>query len=327
MQRRVVLLAFDGCQSLDVVGPYEAFAAAAGYQVVLAGLRRGWIRAESGLGLHADVAFDRLLRPTAPPIHTLVVAGGAGARRIAGDPRLSALVVRGAQRARRVASVCTGAFVLARAGLLDGRRATTHWAHCQELAALCPAVQLDPDPIFVRDGRFWTSAGVTAGIDLALAMIEEDLGRDAATAVARELVVFVRRAGGQSQFSAQMAVATAERQPIRDLQSWIVDHPEAALGVPALARRVGMSLRHFARVFRTEVGVSPKVYVESVRLETARRLLENTQLPVERVAESAGFGTPEALRRSMSRKLGVSPREYRSRFGVPTAIRPGGPPA
>jgi transcriptional regulator GlxA family with amidase domain len=158
-------------------------------------------------------------------------------------------------------------------------------------------------------------------------MIEDDLGRDVATAVARQLVVFVRRAGGQSQFSAQMAVATAERQPIRDLQSWIVDHPEAALGVPALARRAGMSLRHFARVFRSEVGVSPKVYVESVRLETARRLLEDTQLPVERVAESAGFGTPEALRRSMSRKLGVSPREYRSRFGAPAATRPGGPPS
>ena len=227
-----------------------------------------------------------------------------------------------------MASVCTGAFVLARAGLLDGRRATTHWAHCQQLAALCPAVNLDPDPIFVRDGRFWTSAGVTAGIDLALAMIEEDLGRDAATAVARELVVFVRRAGGQSQFSAQLAVATAERQPIRDLQGWIVDHPEAPLAVPALARRVGMSLRHFARVFRAEVGVSPKAYVESVRLETARRLLEDTRLPVERVAESAGFGTPEALRRSMSRKLGVSPREYRSRFGVAPERRPtGGPPS
>ena len=326
MKRRVVLLAFDGCQSLDVVGPYEAFATAAGYHVVLAGLRRGWIRAESGLGLHADVSFERLLRPSAPPIHTLVVAGGAGARHIAGDPRLSALVVRGARRARRVASVCTGAFVLARAGLLDGRRATTHWAPARTGGAVSGGEPGSRPHLRARRpvldlGRRHRGHRSRPGDDRG------DLGRDAATAVARELVVFVRRAGGQSQFSAQMAVATAERRPSATCRagSSITPRPRWAA---ALARRAGMSLRNFARVFRAQVGVSPKAYVESVRLETARRLLEDTRLSIERVAESAGFGTPEALRRSMSRKLGVSPREYRLRFGVsPSPAQPGGPPS
>jgi transcriptional regulator GlxA family with amidase domain len=327
MSRRIVLLAFEGCQPLDVVGPHEVFATAAAhrrgavpYEIVLAGLRPGRFTSESGLGLFAPVALASLLGRSAPAIDTLIVTGGAGARRAAASRKVVALVARAAKRARRVTSVCTGAFVLAAAGMLDGRRATTHWAHCDQLRALRPAVAVEPDPIYVRDGRFWTSAGVTAGIDLALALIEEDLGRELATAVARELVVFVRRAGGQSQFSAQLAVQAAARAPLRDLQSFILEHPEASLDVPALARRVAMSVRHFSRLFRAEVGVSPAAFVETVRLETARRLLETTVWPIEQVAGGAGFGTPEALRRTLSRRLGLSPREYRARFGPSSTV-------
>jgi transcriptional regulator GlxA family with amidase domain len=207
--------------------------------------------------------------------------------------------------------------VLAAAGLLDGRRATTHWAYCDQLAAAHPAVRVERDPIYVHDGNVWTSAGVTAGIDLSLALVEADLGRALALLLARWFVMFVRRAGGQSQFSAQLGVQAADREPLRELQAWIVDHPETALDVPALARRAGMSVRHFARVFAAEVGVSPAVYVERVRLETARRLLESTGLSIDRVAEGAGFGTPESLRRAFARRVGVSPREYRARFGAP----------
>jgi transcriptional regulator GlxA family with amidase domain len=177
-------------------------------------------------------------------------------------------------------------------------------------------VKVERDPIYVRDGKVWTSAGVTAGIDLALAIVERDLGREVANLVARWLVVFVRRAGGQSQFSAQLTAQTAEREPVRDLQAWIVEHPDRALDVPALARRAGMSVRNFARVFRAEVGLSPAAYVERVRVETARRLLETTEGSIDDVARGAGFGTPEALRRAFSRRVGVSPREYRNRFGA-----------
>jgi transcriptional regulator GlxA family with amidase domain len=327
--RRIVIVTCHGCQPLDVVGPYEVFATANallterdagadGYELLLAadvdGAHR--VRSESGLGLGVHTTLARLLRQKAP-LHTLLVAGGRGARRGIHDGRLVSRLGRLAGRAQRVASVCTGAFLLAAAGLLDRKRATTHWSHCQELATTFPKLQVEPDPIYVRDGRVWTSAGVTAGIDLALALVEEDLGREVATAVARQLVVFVRRAGGQSQFSAQLAAEAAERAPIRDLQAFIVEHPGAELHVPALARRAAMSVRHFARVFRAEVGLGPAAYVERVRVETARRLLETTALSVEEVAESAGFGTPEALRRTLGRRVGLSPREYRARFGTP----------
>jgi transcriptional regulator GlxA family with amidase domain len=331
MPRRVVIVAFDGCQTLDVVGPLDVFGGACeaqarrgardpGYETVVAGVGPRPFRSTSGLAMVPDTTLAREASRRGPfrgaPIDTLLVAGGAGARRAAQDRGVVEAVARLAARARRVTSVCTGAFVLAAAGLLDGRRATTHWAHCERLAAAFPAVRVETSPIYVRDGAVWTSAGVTAGIDLALALVEEDLGREVALLVARELVVFVRRAGGQSQFSAQLAAQTAARVPIRDLQSWILDHPDAALDVPALARRAGMSVRHFCRVFRAEVGVPPAAYVERVRVETARRLLETTADGVEEVARRAGFGTPEALRRAFARRVGVSPREYRARFGA-----------
>lgn len=331
--RRVLILAFDRSQALDVIGPLDVFAGAAeaqvrrrardpGYAPVTAGPTARPLRLECGLTIVPDLALARAGGKGAPPLDTLIVSGGAGARLAARDPAVVRAVERAARRARRVASVCTGAFALAAAGLLDGRRATTHWAFCEELAAAYPRVRVEPDPIFVRDGPIWTSAGVAAGIDLSLAMVEEDLGREVALQVARYLVVFVRRSGGQSQFSAALRAQAAERAPLRDLQAWIVEHPGAALDVPSLARRAGLSERHFARVFRSEVGASPAAYVERVRIEAARRLLETTERGVEEIATASGFGTPEALRRAMGRQVGLSPREYRARFGAPVGAVP-----
>ncbi len=332
MVRRVALLAFDRCQPLDLVGPLEVFAGAAralarrgareaAYEPIVAGIDGRPFRSASGLTLVPAASLRSLTRSGAPPIDTLLVAGGEGARRVAADRAALSAVRRAARGARRIASVCTGAFVLAAAGLLDDRRATTHWAFCDELARSFPRVQVERDPIYVRDGAVWTSAGVTAGIDLALALVEEDLGREIALLLARWLVVFVRRAGGQSQFSAHLAAQTAERAPLRDLQAWIGEHPEADLGVPALARKVAMSVRHFSRVFRAETGASPADYVERIRVDTARRLLETTSRSVDGVARAAGFANPEALRRAFGRRVGLSPREYRARFG-PVASSP-----
>ena len=194
---------------------------------------------------------------------------------------------------------------------------TTHWIACDHLARCYPRVEVDPDPIFVRDGRLSTSAGVTAGIDLALALVEEDLGRDAALTVARHLVVFLRRPGNQAQFSAQLAAQTARREPLRDLQQWITEHPEGDLSVEALAARARLSPRHFARAFQAETGTTPGRYVDRVRLEHARRLLEETSRGVEEVARAAGYGTSEAMRRAFTKALGTAPADYRRRFHAP----------
>jgi transcriptional regulator GlxA family with amidase domain len=212
--------------------------------------------------------------------------------------------------------VCTGAFVLAAAGLLDDRRATTHWAYCSELAGRHPRVHVEPDPIFVCDGRVWTSAGVTAGIDLALALVEADVGRDVALAVARWLVVFVRRSGGQSQFSAQLSLQAAEREPVVDLIAWVTEHPQLRHSLSALARRASMSVRNFSRVFRAETGATPLAFVERVRVEAARRLLESTSHPVKHIAHACGFASDNVLRSAFFRRLRLTPTEYRARFGA-----------
>ncbi|MFB0620651.1 GlxA family transcriptional regulator [Streptomyces sp. AGS-58] len=311
-QRSVLLTVFDGLQSLDVTGPVEVFAGAerhtpGSYRIRTASPDGGPVRTSSGLTLVPDGSLTDAADP-----HTLLVPGGAGTRDP--DPRLVEWLRVHGPRATRLVSVCTGAVPLARAGLLDGRRVTTHWAYCDKLARDHPAVHVDPDPIFVRDGNVATSAGVTAGIDLALALVEEDLGREAALTVARHLVVFLRRPGNQAQFSAQLAVQTARRDPLRDIQQWITEHPEADLGVEALAARAALSPRHFARAFRAETGMTPGRYVDRVRLEHARRLLEDTSDGIERVARASGHGTPEAMRRAFLRALGTSPAEYRRRF-------------
>jgi transcriptional regulator GlxA family with amidase domain len=247
-------------------------------------------------------------------IDTLLVAGGRGVEAALRERALLSAIARLAPRARRLASVCTGTFLLAEAGLLDGRRVTTHWDACRDLARRYPALRVDPDPIFVRDGRVATSAGVTAGMDLALALVEEDWGRETALAVARRLVLFLKRPGGQSQFSAQLAAQGAERDALRDVQEFAVGNPDADLSVAALARRAAMSPRHFARVFAREVGTTPARFVERVRVEAARRRLEESAAGVEVIAESCGFGSAETMRRAFLRGLQVSPADYRSRF-------------
>ncbi|WP_190020009.1 GlxA family transcriptional regulator [Streptomyces hiroshimensis] len=312
--RTVLIVLFDDVQSLDVTGPTEVFAGAAcwtgspaTYRVRTATLDGGPVRTSSGLRIVPDHALD-----DAPAPHTLLVPGGEGTR--APDPRLIAWLREHAPRAERVVSVCTGAFLLAAAGLLEGRRATTHWAFCAALAARFPSVQVEPDPIYVRDGNVVTSAGVTAGIDLALALVEDDLGREPALTIARNLVVFLRRPGNQTQFSAPLAVQTASRPRLRDVQHWIVENPAADLSVETLAARAGLSPRHFARAFQSETGMTPGRYVDRVRLEAARRQLEDAADGVEEVSRACGYGTPEAMRRAFVRALGTSPAEYRRRF-------------
>lgn len=305
--RSVLICLFDGVQSLDVTGPLEVFAGAEHYEISTASVGGVPVRTSSGLAL----VPDRDLRSASTP-HTLVVPGGPSTRKP--DPELVELVRRSASTARRVVSVCTGAFVLAEAGALDGRRVTTHWAACASLASRFPNVTVDPEPIFVRDGRFITSAGVTAGIDAALAVVEEDLGRDRALTIARYLVMFLRRPGNQTQFSEQLAAQLAHREPIRDVQRWVADNPGVDLSVEALAQRANLSPRQFARAFTAEVGVTPGKYVGGVRLETARRLLEDTGDGVAEIAQRCGYGTPEAMRRAFLRTVGVGPAEYRRRF-------------
>jgi transcriptional regulator GlxA family with amidase domain len=313
--RTVLIVLFDGVQSLDVTGPLEVFAhagAAAGqpcpYDITTASLGGHPARTSSGLTLTPDT--DLRARTTPPDL--LLVPGGPGARRR--DPDLVGWLREHAPRANRLASVCTGAFLLAAAGLLDGQRVTTHWAHCDELAAQYPHVKVDPDPIYIKTESLATSAGVTAGIDLALALVEDDLGRDVALGVARAMVVFLRRPGSQAQFSAQLSAQVAERQPLREVQQWIAEHPAADLSVEALAGRASLSPRQFARAFAAEVGMPPGRYVDRTRFEAARRRLEDTAEGVTETARACGYGTPEAMRRTFVRALGVSPAEYRRRF-------------
>jgi transcriptional regulator GlxA family with amidase domain len=315
------MVVYPDVQSLDLVGPQEVFAAAQqliattgrtepGYRVYVASLDGAPLRASSGLQIVPDVALARA--PTR--IDTLLVAGGAGSARASAEAGLLEWLRETAPGARRVASVCTGAFVLAAAGLLDGRRASTHWASAAKLAERYPAVEVDPEPIYVRDGNVWTSAGVTAGMDLALALIEEDLDRAAALTIARHLVLFLRRPGNQSQFSATLAAQEPEREPLREVQRYVVEHVAEDLCVQALAERAHMSSRNFSRAFASETGITPARYVERVRLEAARRALEDTAQPIATVAETCGFGTPETMRRTFIRALGVAPAEYRRRY-------------
>ncbi|MDG4863230.1 GlxA family transcriptional regulator [Streptomyces sp. T-3] len=312
-KRTVLVVLFDGIQSLDVTGPVEVFAGASyaegavGYRIHTASLDGGPVRSSSGLTLVPDSSLA-----DAPVPHTLLLPGGEGTRQP--DPRLIDWLRANAPRAERLVSVCTGAILLAAAGFLDGRRATTHWAYCDTLVRHYPQIDVDPDAIYVRDGHIATSAGVTAGIDLALALVEEDLGRDTALGIARALVVFLRRPGNQAQFSAQLAAQSARREPLREVQQWITEHPDQDLSVESLAARARLSPRHFARAFQAETGMTPGKYVERVRLEQARRLLEDSTDGVEGISRSCGYGTPEAMRRAFVKTLGAAPAEYRRRF-------------
>jgi transcriptional regulator GlxA family with amidase domain len=322
--RRIVILAFPGFQPLDVIGPAEVFAGAdqlaggGAYTVeVVAKTLRPLTNRSSGYGLVPKTTTSNVRGP----IDTLVVAGGIGVAAAQEDRALIRWIRSAARRSRRVTSVCSGAFLLARAGLLEGKTVTTHWASTAELARRHPELTVDPNPIFVRDGDVWTSAGVTSGMDLALALVEEDLGRETAVEIARWLVLFLQRPGGQSQFSTHLTSQLAERRPLRDLQAWMADNLDADLRVEALADRAAMSPRNFARFFRREIGMTPAAYVEELRVERARQLLEESGEPVELISTRCGFGTPETMRRAFARRVGVPPADYRARFArAPNAV-------
>jgi transcriptional regulator GlxA family with amidase domain len=314
--RRIAIVVFEGLQVLDVTGPAEVFSQASrlalrGYEVELVGRSAA---TTSGLSLVPVRPFDA----DGGPLDTLMVAGGLGVAQAQHDAELVDWGRSAAGRARRVTSICSGAFVLARAGLLDGRRATTHWDSCALLARRFPRVTVEPDRIFVRDGDVYTSAGVTAGMDLALALVEDDLGPEVAMEVARRLVLFARRPGGQAQFSVQLAAQAASSGPLRELQAWIAEHLDADLSVGALADHAHVSPRTLARAFAREVGLTPGAYVEAVRVERARTLLEAGRAPLGSVARTCGFGTPETMRRAFHRRLGVAPADYRTRFNTTT---------
>jgi len=323
--RNVVVVAFPGVQPLDAVGPIEVFAGAssaaraqgrdAGYRVSLASTNGGTVWSDSGVGL------STIPLPDAGGIDTLVLAGGSGSRAARHDGTLMAWITQAAPGSRRVATVCTGAFLGAEAGLLDGRRVTTHWASAPGLAREFPAVSVDADPIYIHDGKYWTSAGVTAGIDLALALVQDDLGVDVAQTVARWLVMFLHRPGGQTQFASPVWVRRAERSTVRAVQTLVESAPGGDHRVPTMAAAAAMSVRHFTRVFTAEVGETPGKFVERVRLEAARVELETTNDTLDRIAVRCGFGTAESLRRVAQRRLGVAPDAYRRRFRTITEER------
>jgi transcriptional regulator GlxA family with amidase domain len=321
-RHRILIAGLPPAQMLDITGPLDVFTAAnelseaaggpAPYEVVVAGPEAGALMTTSGVALHtAHSVFDASLRAD-----TVLISGGRGAREAAGDAQLVAALAALCARAQRVASICTGAFPLAATGALDGRRATTHWAHFDEFSARFPAVVIDRDALFVSAGKFHTSAGITAGIDFSLSLVERDLGSELARAVARELVIFMKRPGGQSQFSTRlMHAATGDhRERFDALAHWIAEHVSEDLSIEVLAARLAMSPRNFVRRFTAAMQVTPGKYVQMLRIDEARRLLTDGDLPVAVVARRCGFQSAEAMRLSFQRALHVSPSEFRERF-------------
>jgi len=308
MSRRLALVVFADFQILDLAGPLAAFEIASriggeAYEIRLLSEIGGLVRSSSGAAL-ATEPLD------AGPYDTVIVAGGEGARGLSALGGLTAWLQRQAQTARRTSSVCSGAFLLAEAGLLDGRRATTHWNASESFARRYPKVRLEPDRIFVQDGPVWTSAGITAGVDLALAMIEADLGEAVARRTAQQLVVHHRRPGGQSQFSGLLELGGANGR-FGPLMDWVRERLAEPLGVERLAAQAAMSPRHFARAFAAETGTTPARAVERLRLEAARLRVETTREPIDRVAQAAGFGDPERMRRAFLRAFGQPPQALR----------------
>jgi transcriptional regulator GlxA family with amidase domain len=316
--RVIDVLTYPAMQLLDVTGPVQVFASANDLVAGAGGARPYQLRvvAQGGEGATASAGVALAAGPLTQrdeALDTLLIAGGEGAEAAAENPVLVEWVRERATQARRIASVCTGAFLLAAAGVLDGRRAATHWMYCAKLAQRFPNVHVEPDPIFVRDGPVWTSAGVTAGIDLALALVEADLGRSVALAVARYLVVFLKRPGGQAQFSAALALQVAEDK-FGALHDWINGHLADDLSLSVLADQAGMSERSFSRHYAEATGQTPARVIERLRVEAATRLLLESRLPVKRIGLRCGFGSEETLRRSFLRLLAVTPQDYRSRF-------------
>ena len=318
--RLVIMLAYDGAQILDITGPLEVFARSSryladngvatedAYRVEVVADSPGELVTSSGVKLVAERRYADVDRAD-----TVLVSGGIGYRNVL-DPAVFHWLRAMATKARRVGSICNGAMVLAKAGLLDGLRATTHWNYVDMLEGCGHDIDVDGDALFIREGGIYTSAGVTAGMDMALAMVEDDWGQPVALAVAQQLVMYLKRPGGQSQFSAQLRAQAIESERLQKLQLWLLDNLDANLTVEALAQRVAMSPRTFARRFRAEVGMTPARYVEQARLDAARRKLEQSNLPIDTIAHRCGFGTTESLRRSFGRHLGVAPSAYRERF-------------
>jgi transcriptional regulator GlxA family with amidase domain len=323
---RIGFLGFDGVQALDIVGPADAFGSdafhsldlgasveGAPYQIVIVGLAKTFTTS-TGLVMRADTVANRKVR-----LDTLIIPGGMGLRRPGVAERAAAWITSIHRTIRRVASVCTGLYGLAPTGLLDGRRVTTHWSASRDIAQRYPKLRVEPDAIFIKDGRFYTSAGVTAGIDLALAMIEEDLGGQVALAVARELVVYFKRPGDQRQFSEPLRFQIEARDNFGDLAAWIQNHLSADLSVDILAGRANLSVRHFARVFKNEFGTTPATFVEELRLGVASERLCARRVPVASVARSVGYASEDVFCRAFERRFGVSPTAYRTRFTLEKA--------
>jgi len=320
--RRIGMLAFADCEILDVCGPLEVFfwanfwarnVAKAPHDVyswLIIAEQAGSVTTMSGMKIVADYAFSEV----EGDFDTLILAGGIGMDKAMKNKELMAWLKQMSQRVRRVVSICTGAFLLAESGLLNGRKATTHWLYCDRLANEYGNVQVEPDRIFIRDGSVYTSGGITAGIDLAMALVEEDWGSEIANHVARSLLVFLRRPGGQSQFSGFLLTEAKTRMDLRELQAWIIENPQETLTVEALASRMAMSPRNFSRVFVKDIGMTPASYVELVRVNAARIKLEQTDLPLKLISEQCGFGNDEQMRRAFQRQLKVSPQDYRQRF-------------
>ncbi len=323
LTRRIVFAAGPGTEILDLVGPLQVFARASDmycrenpgarpiYSIEVASISSGRsLRANCGLSF----AAHKIFRQAGGKIDTLLVAGGDAIERNEISAEAVRWLKRAAVKCRRVGSVCTGAMLLARAGLLDGRRATTHWNWCEVLVRRAPRTDVDPDPIFVRDENVYTSAGVTAGMDLALALVEEDHGSSLALQVARNLVLYLRRPGGQSQFSAALSLQATDRKPLRELEAWVLDNLRKPLTVPVLAQRVSMSPRNFARVFSQEMKTTPAKFIERLRVEAARRRLEESQNSMETIASECGFGNVNSMRNVFQRALKIPPGQYRRHF-------------
>ncbi len=316
--RRIAIAVYDGVTGLDVAGPADVFSTAnelvnkepAPYHVVATGSRRGRVAAESGVSLHADIAFKDSVS-----FDTIIVPGGRGVRLHAKTraPVVQFLLAH-SKRTRRVASVCTGIYALADTGLLDGRNVTTHWRYADDVRRLWPKLHVNADAIFINDGKFYTSAGVTAGIDLSLSFVEEDFGSELALAVAREIVVYLKRSGGQLQYSQPLLAQTKARTHFGSLTEWIRGNLQSDLTLETLAERIQLSPRHFVRKFKATLGVTPSDFVEQLRLDEARWLLVNGDDPVSELAQTVGYRGDDTFRRAFERRYGIAPAEYRRRF-------------
>jgi len=317
---RIGIVGFDQVDALDLVGPAEAFASAlahdangsprSAYEVVILGLTNSHFVAESGI-----VFQPRTTLRAAPRLDTIIIPGGAGLRRADTNRAVARWIEDRAGKTRRVVSICTGIYALAASGLLDGRRVTTHWRFAADVTRRFPNLRVEPNALFIRDGNFYTSAGVTAGIDLTLALIEEDLGRKAALRVARDLVVYLKRPGGQDQYSEPLRFQTMATDRLAELASWIATNPQCDLSIPILANRACLSQRHFVRRFKAAFGQSPGAFVQDRRLDEARRRLSADNLSIDAIAASVGFQSADAFRRAFRHRFRITPGRYRRNFG------------